>query len=370
MTLGLAFLPWVAVKDRLDAGPLTLLPYRLKRAPGDQPGVSQAQMDAVLSSYAERPGRPIKEATIVEIDNWRSGADPAPALERLYEAREALAFSALADRRLFSGHFGYCSFDAFALVVQSFSAAEPSRFAYMTRRRDGGTHNLWSSDEFAFHQPLHVHKSLGLTCDEKLLTILLSNRNEIWSDAICEFNRANTDSPDVPIHVEMIMVKSAFERLFEIDQSWQAFEQALLVKVGEAATRREVPTPLTEKWSEVWPRATRPIAAWAREFCARRGAAAHGVDRAGKRFVWSEAAHLAFAAILFPLILRKGAADEGNYALTAADAERLRRVDEYVTCDPFSSLYDRVGGEPHPWNLVDDECRAAEIAARMPEWPE
>jgi hypothetical protein len=85
--------------------------------------------------------------------------------------------------------------------------------------------------------------------------------------------------------------------------------------------------------------------------------------------VWSEIAHLAFAAILFPLMLRKAAADAGKYALTAADAERLRRVDEYVTCDPFSSLYDRVEGKPHPWNLVDDQCRAAEIAARLPEWP-
>jgi hypothetical protein len=359
----------VAVKDRLDAGPITLLPYRLKQAPGDLPGVSQAEMDAVLSSYAERPSRRIKEATIVEIDDWRSGSDPTPALERLFEAREALAFSALADRRLFSGHFGYCSFDTFALVVQRFSATEPSRFAYTTRRRDGGTHNLWSADEFAFHQPLHVHKTLGLACDEKLLAILLNSRNETWSGAISEFNRANTDSPDVPIHVEMIMVKSAFERLFDIDPSWQAFEKQLLARVGEAATRLEVPKPLAEKWSEAWPRAARPIAAWAHEFCVRRGSAAHGVERASERFVWSEGAHLAFAAILFPLMLRKAAADAGKYLLTAADAERLRRVDEYVTCDPFSSLYDRVGGEPHPWNLVDNECRVAEIAARLPEWP-
>jgi hypothetical protein len=325
-------------------------------------------MDAVLSSYAERPGRRIKEATIVEIDGWRSGADPTPALERLFEARDALAFSALADRRLFSRNFGYCSFDTFALVVQRFSSNEPSRFAYTTRRRDGGTHNLWSADEFAFHQPLHVHKALGLTCDEKLLAMLLDSRNEVWSNAISEFNRANTDSPDVPLHVEMIMVKSAFERLFEIGSSWQVFERAVLAKVGDAAIRRKMPAPLAEKWSERWPRATRPIAAWAHEFCVRRGSAAHGVERASERLVWSEGAHLAFAAILFPLMLRKTAADAGKYVLAASDAERLRRVDEYVTCDPFSSSYDRVGREPHPWNLIDDECRAAEIVARLPPW--
>ena len=32
-------------------------------------------------------------------------------------------------------------------------------------------------------------------------------------EALVEFNAANTDSPDVPEHVEVVMVKSAFEFL-------------------------------------------------------------------------------------------------------------------------------------------------------------
>lgn len=369
MAHGLAFFPWIAIKDRTEVGPLTLMPYRRGRAPGDLAGATQAQVDAVLSSYSERPRRPVRDAIIMEIDEWRSGSDPAPALDRLFEAREALAFAALANRRLFSGQFGYYSFDTFALVVQSYSATEPGRFAYTTRRRDGGTHNLWSADEFAFHQPLHVHKPMGMHFDDKLLATLLRSERANWRDAIFEFNRANTDSPDVPMHVETIMVKSAFERLFGIDQSAAEFARALLSRVGEPAAQQRVAAPLAGDWRRARPKATRPIDAWAREFCARRGAAAHGIERKAEHFVWSEQAHLAFAAILFPLVFRKIAAEAGEYALSVADTERLRRVDEYVTCDPFSAKYVKLTGGPHPWNLIDDACRAAELAARMAPWP-
>lgn len=236
MPHGLAFLPWIAVKNRTEIGPLTLLPYRLGIAPGDLPGVTQAQMDSVLSAYWERPHHPIREATIVELHNWRSGSDPAQAIRQLFDAREALAFSALSNRRLFLAHLGYYSFDTFALIVQTYSATEPELFAYVTRRRDGGTHNLWSANEFVFHQPPHVHKATDMHWDDKLLSMLLRNDRAIWRGAIFEFNRANTDSPDVPTHVEMNMVKSAFERLFEINQSAANFERALLSRIREPAS--------------------------------------------------------------------------------------------------------------------------------------
>ncbi len=365
MLHGLAFFPWMTVKSRTEVGPLTLLPYRRGELPGDLPAVTQAQMDAVLSAYAERPHHRIGTGTIVELNDWRSGWDPTPVVERLFDAREALAFSALANRRLFCGHFGYCSFDNFALVVQRYSAERPGRFAYTTRRRDGGTQNLWSASEFTFNRPLHVNKSIGWDWDDSLVATLQCTERETWRDAVFEFNRANTDSPDVPVHVEIIMVKSAFERLFGVDQSVVKFENALLSHLGEPAPERCVEASLAEKWRIARPNAARPIAAWAREFCARRGAAAHGIKRAERHFVWTEQAHLAFSAILFPLLFRKIAADAGEYVLSPRDAERLRRVDEYVTCDPFSTKYGQINGAQHPWNRIDDACRAADLAVRV-----
>jgi hypothetical protein len=322
-------------------------------------------MDAVLHAYAERPKHRVRDATIVELDDWKSGSEPTESiLQRLRSAIDAFAFGALAHRRFF-GNVGYCCADNFALIVQRFSSTDLGHYAYSTRRRDGGTTNVWSSNEFAFQKPLHVHHPMGLGWDAMLLAMLLKTTQEHWLDAIIEFNRANTDSPDVPIHVEMVMMKSAFERLLEIDQNVNSFVRALAARVGALQADVSVAGPLTTRWTDARPTAKRPLDAWAKEFCARRGSAAHGGKRKAAHYVWSEHAHLAFAAVLFPLLLRKVAADAGEYALTDTEVERLRRVDQYVVVDPFLPAYLPPKTTAHPWNRIDDTCRGAALAAHL-----
>lgn len=358
----LAFFPWWDVESPLEIDSFRLLPYVYKRQPGDLGSVAQKEIDGVLAAYSNLPRNRIRKATLLEVDGWRSGLDPDAFLDAIFDAREMIAFSALSERRLFFGSYSYCNFDTFSLVVQRYDPAAPERFVYSTRKRDGLTTNFWTSREFGFRRPLHVFRHDRPFVNKGLLKTLLHSRKSHWLDAIRDFNRANTDSNDVSPHVELIMMKSAFESLLEIGEKRIDFENSLQRVLSDVEPVDGCSGPLLEKWrSRV--RKERPLLAWAHDFCDRRGSAAHGGQRDHFRFVWSEHAHLAFASILFPLLLKKIASDEGVFELSADDVETLRRIDRYVLFDPFApreSVRDK-----HPWSQIGEEVTLSKIAAGL-----
>lgn len=365
MAKAIAFFPWWQVDRLIEVGPIRLLPYAKGKLPGDLPDATQADIDAVFKAYANRPGQRVKKAALIEVDTWRAGQDPTDAWPRLLAVKDALGFSALSERKLFRGHFGYSCFDNFTLVVQQYVEGQGDLFAYTTRRRDGGMGNMWGSDQFAFHRPLHVHDALNTSFDERLAELLMVDAKPNWAEAVAEFNRANTDSADVLPHVEMIMMKSAFEWVFEIGERADAFSDALAACMEDLPQESHLDGPLRERWEKARPKAPRPIQAWAREFCDRRGVAAHGAKKGGDRFVWSEAAHLAFGAILFPLVFKKIAAAHGKFVMSDLDRERLRRADAFILHDPFAPIPVDEGDEDddrsHPWADI-------ELEARMRTW--
>lgn len=362
MVKSVAFFPWWNVSCSLSIGPIRLIAYSRGKSPGDFSDASQAEIDGVLGAYANRPRQRVKHATILEVDDWRTGEDAEPVLSRLFAAREALGFAALAERRLFVGHFHYCCFDTFALVVQRYSADHPGRLAYTTRRRDGGATNMWGSDNFAFQCPLHVYDFAGPPKDTQLVALLMDDVPGHWLDAVAEFNRANTDSLDVMPHVEVVMMKSAFEWLLKIGSAAPEFSAALERCLSGIPTAAEADGPLLQKWRSTWPKCTRPVLAWAREFCALRGISAHGSRKSQQHFVWTEASHLAFASMLFPLLFKQVVADAGRYILGETDRERLSRIDQYVLHDPMTFDEDDYETHtPHPWASIDDDARMAEL---------
>lgn len=349
-----AFLPWVAIDEPLTVGPLRLLPYYRGKLPGDLPNATQVDIDGVLNAYANRPRSKIKKATILELGDWQTGMDAKDVVAALFRARDMLAFSALSSRQLFRQHFGYCNYDTYSLVVQRYAPGQAGKFAFTTRRRDGGTNYFWTAAEFAFHRPNHVDSHSKVTVDQPLLSALLTITESRPSllDAVIEFNCANTDSPDVPGHVEIVMLKSAFEWLLEIN------EQATKFVTGLNKCLKDIPPvsassgPLKVQWEKANPKASRPLEAWAREFCDMRGTSAHGRARTASRFVWAAHTHLAFASFLFPLLFKKVAADAGFFTLDDYDVERLRRIDAYLLHDPFT--FDWMAEDAtHPWVEID-----------------
>ena len=115
-----------------------------------------------------------------------------------------------------------------------------------------------------------------------------------------------------------------------------------------------------------WPKAKRPLEAWARDFCDVRGSAAHGADKGASRFVWPARTHLAFTSILFPLLFKKRLADEGRISLDVADAEQLGTIEELLLIDPLSSdALSRMDDSSHPWSEFQSSAR---FLARARRW--
>jgi len=213
-------------------------------------------------------------ATLLELGEWRLGEEAVlETRSKLFRPRELIAFSALAQRRLFRGHFDYCNFDTYAFVVQHCNPGNPGGFSFATRRRDSVVRHLWNAAEFAFLKPLHVAAHAHMKLDSAFLAAGMQADEEgsLPYEAIVVFNRANADSQDIPTHTEVILTKSAFAYLFEIGQSppsssmpfsalspsakWTTGRRAHLIRAG----RQRVP------------KATRLLEAWAREFCDVRG---------------------------------------------------------------------------------------------------
>ena len=212
---------------------------------------------------------------------------------------------------------------------------------------------MWGSDEFAFHRPNHVDDRSKVALDVQLLAVLLSlPTTHRVHEAIVEFNQANTDSSDVPEHVEVVMCKSALEWLLEIGTSANALVNAL-----EGSLSNVTPTacdgPLRETWMQRWQHQTRPLLAWAKDFCAVRGTSAHGMSRMPS--VWGNHQHLAFIAILFPLLLKVVLANDGLLEMDDIDIEHLRRIEQYLMHDPFDHDWDE--DNPHPWADVASHAR-------------
>lgn len=368
MPNAIAFFPWVYIDEPITIGAIRLLPYLKGKLPGDLKHASQEDVEGVFQTYSNRPKYPVKRGVLLEVGDWYSGMEVTQdTLETLYRARELLAFSALSKRALFHGHFDYTNSDAYQLIVQRYKPGEDRAFSYTTRRRDGGTTQLWSSAEFAFQRPGHVDSNWKMSIDPTLVEALLnlpSGSNGIY-ESILEFNAANTDSSAVPSHVEVVMCKTALEWLLGINEHRVSLTKEL-TRLFPVTDELEVVGSHFEKWLNRWKAPDlRAISAWAYDFCAVRGSAAHGKETPIS-VVWGANQHLAFISVVFPLLLKKVLAERGNYVLTDEDADHICCLEGYLQYDPFSS--DSVNKEgQHYWAEVRSMSRMKGISKHLSE---
>ena len=318
-------------------------------------------------AYALRKNQLVERASLVELGDWHLGQDSDEHVrESLFRARELVAFAALAVRRLFRGHMDYCNFDTYAFVIQNYQAGSTGTFSFSTRRRDGEVQHLWDADEFSFLKPLHVEANARLKLDEPVLAALFKadDADNLPYEAIVEFNRANSDSQDVPPHTETVLTKSAFEYLFGIGQGVNEFVDSVTRAAPVCDRETKLNGPLEKRWINARPSTTRPLEAWAREFCDVRGGAAHGKERGGARFVWSEHAHLAFASILFPLLVKQRLAQQGFLEITEHDAIELDLIETYLMHDPFEPRPRSEQAHRHPWSRAYGNIVLGEVLRR------
>ncbi len=369
MPNSISFFPWIRIDRELSIGSTRLLPYARGKLPGDRQSVSQKEIDAIIAAYSERKDRPIEFATLLELDDWNLGSDASDRLGDLFKGRDLVAFAALTERRLFRGHFDYCNTHNYVLIIQNYDPNNLGRFSFTVRRRDGYAQHFWGTADFAFYRPHHVSGNARAQIDESLLLALQAadKVGRLPHDAIIEFNAANTDSPDTPLHTEMVMTKSALEFLFEIGSNVNDFAREVCAAIPQWEVNSEIAGPLSQTWLEIRKKSPRLLDAWAREFCDMRGSSAHGKERGGTRFVWSTEAHLSFAGILFPLLVKLRLAREGFLQMNEKDEAESQMIEAYLTHDPMAPLLDDGSRREHPWELVYSSGVRREVMRREME---
>lgn len=333
----LCFFPWLTIPGPLTIGDVRLVPYRRGHLPGNTETATQADIDGILSAYAWRKDNVIERATLLEIGDWRNGQDASDEVDKeLFRVREFLAFSAMAHRRLFQRE-QYSNYDTFALTIQRYTEGSAGTFSFNVRRRDAGVTHLWNAEEFAFLKPLHVESGARLHFDLELFKALRQADEKDLAPfaAIVEYNLANSDG-QVPEHTELVMLKSAFEFLLGIDQHADSFADALMPLMPRFDPTEEFKCPEFGRWSQRFLKSTRPIEAWAREFCVQRNEAGHGRRRGGGHHVWSPQAHLAFGSILLPNLVRFQLEQKGFLALTEEQQVEREWIEAYVGFDPLA----------------------------------
>lgn len=330
----LQFLPWCATTKSYDLGDLRLLRVTAEEPiPGVQPAPG-ATIKRFLQSYRDIEGNVVDPCVLVTFrsDDATRELD-GEELGQCAEEIQLACFSSLSARRFFRSPYSNSS--CFIRVIQTYQ--DQSGIAVRTRRRDGGTLDGRTLPTTIFGIPPQAAAVHEVYLDEVVFRALVRHRDAVktsewmrWQNAIDCFNFANSDDSGVPLHVEWIMVASAFQRLTDArsdaDAIASAFESAIQPEQAILAGSAAVRPPIN---SNAAARSLRSV--WAREFYELRGEYAHGKLTTNRAHIWEPFEHLLISAIAFPLLVKSLLAQAGNYVITD---------DDWAQIDAFESLLD------------------------------
>jgi len=353
----LMFMPWMRLHQTQEFGKFRLVRYHRGLEP--EAGLSGIPLDAierVLDAYSARPfsseSKAIRAVDEAVLFDW---CDEVPAVnwdDATLNARFAIAnlvkFAAVAARDVGSA-FDYCNASDVQVVAQRLCLDNPSPVTFKGRAR--GRFVLRHASRAA-GEPLFVRpwqSSCGtLKLDEALLTSLLAiedpDQQDRFGEAISFYLAANTDSDDVPLSAELVLLRMAMDRLMEISDRVDAFREALRTHFDSDLPRPPDwgSGPINEvKWRARWTdvkKISRPLDAWAHDFCNARNSSAHASAKPSKYpdSVMALEAHAVLASWLIPLMVKAELNKLSLYALNNEDRTMRSGLESLLSWDLLS----------------------------------
>jgi hypothetical protein len=336
----LTFMPWKTLSEPLKFGRFSLLPYKLGTNP---------DYDQVLSNFHNSGDKTIESATILYFD----GSDPTANLNEekvgeLLEFGEMLALSILSNRRLFS-QFDYTNSHSLKSIAQRFKSGSPG-VAVNARRRDGETLIGLSGNRAVTKAAYHVQIEDSLEIDTDFCEALV-NYSSFEDRPILEFIflflQANTDSPDVTSHSELVLVCGAIESVLGIKNgSTGDLVKAFCTEMRNALLL-DSDLVRTEKFDAVSKSKTHQKAAdireaWIKDFYITRGDIAHGRKHPQYESQWSIQEHMILASEIYPILVKLKLRTAGVYDLKESDYEKMFYFDHRISMATIMKI-----GEEH-----------------------
>lgn len=337
----LLFMPWCPIDKAYHLEPITILPYRRSSALEGLDQRQQSRVDAIMGMYKTIEGNPIDRAAILCFE----GKAPIDELseaekEQAFEFADLACFSGLARREFFASAGSYCNRDCFTLYGQEFGPTDVGVLTW--RRRQGRTPSNWRMNKITFSVPMHCYFH-EVTIDANLLEGLGKHRAQSspyewdrWRSSISCFNQANTDSDNIRLQVESILIVGAFQHLLNATHKdkdvARRFCEAMVPSTSLANCT-------SRRGSGRWPSSQEPLRyEWMREFYQIRNHFAHGRLSPGQPTVWSPREHIVLGAIAFPLLVRCLLKAGGGYGLTNIDRQEIDCFEKLADTKEFLEL--------------------------------
>lgn len=366
----LSFLPWATIREPLRFGRFQLIPTGVALGENMVPDEHRDALAAILTAYDH--ARPVDQRSVplLRRDDVALTADlTADEIAEYFGFRERLAFAVLSARKFF-GH-RYANADSVRLVVQAFTVEGAGGAVFQHRRRDGATKSYVPAGTLRVARQLHV----GLECDmpTDLDAVLLEaleaaavSKPDVWArieEPIRLFVGANTDSPDVGMHSELIDVVGAFTRLsggWDENTTVEAFLRVLPCPIAQPY---EGPKLSHDRFATERAKGRSVREIWLRDAYRLRNQFGHGrVSGSPYSAVWSDREHLLLAATIFPLYVKALLRDAGLYVWTSRDALLDRAFDSLALLSPFET---EVYGGDNRWQEVLDRELSAVFGERL-----
>lgn len=146
------------------------------------------------------------------------------------------------------------------------------------------------------------------------------NEWDRWRSSISCFNQANTDSDNIRLQVELVLMVGAFQELLNVGDHVKEVARRFSEVV---APYTSLATTASQRGSMRWRSSQEPLRyEWMREFHRIRNNFAHGKLRTVQTPVWNPPEHMVLGAIAFPLLVKCLLKEAGGYSLTYIDDRR------------------------------------------------
>jgi hypothetical protein len=357
----LFFMPWCPIDKAYDLDRIRILPYRRGNALEGLDQLQQSRVDAIMGMYKTIEGKPIHSAAILcfagktPIDELREAEK-----EQAFEFVDLACFSGLARREFFAS--AGCNRDCFTLYGQEFGPTDVGSLSW--RRRQGRFFSPWRMSEITFSVPIHCYTVHEVTIDANLLEGLGRHQAQSppkewdrWRSSISCFNQANTDSDNIRLQVEAILMVGAFQELLNVGDHVKEVARRFSEVV---APYTSLATTMSQRGATHWASSQEPLRyEWMREFHRIRNDFAHGKLSIVQTPVWSPREHMVLGAIAFPLLVKCMLKEAWGYSLTRIDRRDIDCFEKLADIKDFLELPADSGGslDTHWTRLWEDWIR-------------
>lgn len=329
-----SFLPWLKLPEAVEVGNVVFRPYPDRKDHFHFSGSFEAQLQRIFSGYVDVTGTPVSELTVVSFRDDPFKDLAGEEADRIGELVRLLAFSVMAGNDYYLQARDYFNATSFQHYHQRFHVGSVW-VAPDTRRREGRTlHGGYKHGELKFTMPLQAVTLLKARPNQPFLQGLVNLFRSTTADAAATrqaidwYFLANTDSDSVSSRTEVVIMASAFEALFQV-QDERGKKEALLRLLpvlfapclAYEAERIVTDGRLEKKPWKIW---------WMDEFYWLRNKITHGGKIDPAKMLWTFDEHLTIAALILAISVKLKLAQLGLYTLTHEDQTRADSIDFFV----------------------------------------